>query len=199
MTGVAARPTLFLIAGPNGAGKSTFYDTVLGPRVAAPFVNADIIQRDEMRDPSLEASYNAARIAERRRRDLVEAGKSFVMESVFSHSSKFDLIRDARSAGFRVVVFHLNVASPDIAVARVKARKDEGGHDVPQDKIRARYHRNQSIIRQAALLADIAQVFDSSALNERPRVLLELAHGRAVNWADERPDWCNALYGDLLG
>jgi amino-acid N-acetyltransferase len=34
---------MFVIAGPNGAGKSTFYEAVLKPSVAAPFINADII------------------------------------------------------------------------------------------------------------------------------------------------------------
>lgn len=192
------RPTLFLIAGPNGAGKSTFYDTVLAARIAAPFVNADVIQRDEMRDPSMDASYKAAKIAEARRREYIKAKRSFVMETVFSHESKLELISDARGTGYRIVVFHLNVASSDIAVARVQARKAEGGHDVPEAKIRARYERNQALIREAALLADNAQVFDASALNEAPRVLLELANGQAITWADDPPDWFAVLYGELL-
>ncbi len=199
MPGPAPRPTLFLIAGPNGAGKSTFHDTVLAPRVAAPFINADILQRDELRDPSPTASYRAAKIAERRRRECMSERRSFVMETVFSHPSKLQLVRDARAEGYRVVVFHLNVASAEIAVARVRARTAEGGHDVPEDRIRARYERNQAIIREAVLLADNAQVFDSSALNERPRVVFELAHGRAIDWAEDRPEWCDGLYGDLIG
>jgi predicted ABC-type ATPase len=57
MTSPAPRPTLFLIAGPNGAGKSTFYHTVVKPRIQAPFINAGIIQRDELKDTSVEAAY----------------------------------------------------------------------------------------------------------------------------------------------
>lgn len=193
---VAAHPILFVIAGPNGAGKSTFYDTVLAGRIAAPFINADLIQRDELGDPSPEASYRAAEIAEKRRREFLAEGRSFVMETVFSHPSKLDLLGDARAAGFRIVLFHLNLASADLAVARVKARRAEGGHDVPEDKIRQRYERNQAIIRKAALQADRAQVFDSSALNERPRILLELANGQVVSRAGDVPDWFERLYGD---
>lgn len=191
------QPTLFLIAGPNGAGKSTFYDTVLAPRVAAPFINADIIQRDELRDRSPEASYEAARIAEARRRDLLSSGRSFVMETVFSHPSKLALLEDARRAGYRLVVFHLNLDSAELAVARVKARNAEGGHDVPEDKVRERYARNQALIRKAALLADRALVYDSSALNAAPRVLLELVSGQRARCADEKPAWFKTLYGDL--
>lgn len=194
---VAGRPTLFLIAGPNGAGKSTFYDTVLAQRIAAPFINADIIQRDELREPSPEASYRAAKIAEKRRREHMDAGQSFVMETVFSHPSKLELLSDAREAGFRVIVFHLALASADLAVARVEARIDEGGHPVPEEKIRGRYDRNGPLIRAAAILADRAMVFDASALNERPEVLLELAHGQVVRKVDQVPDWFDGLYGDL--
>jgi predicted ABC-type ATPase len=194
---VASRPTLFLIAGPNGAGKSTFYETVLAPRIAAPFINADIIQRDELRDRSPEASYQAAKIAEQRRREYIAAGQSFVMETVFSHPSKLELLSDARKAGFRMIVFHLALASADLAVARVKARIDEGGHPVPEEKIRGRYDRNGPLIREAAILADRAMVLDASALNERPEVLLELAHGQVVRKVDQVTDWLDGLYGDL--
>lgn len=195
---VAGRPTLFLIAGPNGAGKSTFYDTVLAPRIAAPFINADIIQRDELGDPSPEASYRAAEIAEQRRRDHMASGQSFVMETVFSHPSKLELLQDARDAGYRIIVFHLVLASADLAVARVAARSDEGGHPVPEEKIRQRFERNAPLIRQAALLADRAMVFDASALNERPVVLLELAQGQVARRAGEVPEWFEGMYGDLV-
>ena len=191
---VAGRPTLFLIAGPNGAGKSTFYETVLAERIAAPFINADIIQRDELGDPSPEASYRAAEIAGDRRRQHIAAGQSFVMETVFSHPSKIELLQDARDAGFRIIVFHLALASADLAVARVAARIDEGGHPVPEDKIRERFKRNRPLIRQAALLADRAMIFDASALNERPEVLLELAHGQVVRRAGRVPEWFGGLY-----
>lgn len=194
---VASRPTLFLIAGPNGAGKSTFYDTVLAGRIAAPFINADIIQRDELRDSAPKAAYEAARIAEERRRSYIEEGRSFVMETVFSHPSKLDLLHDARKAGYRLTVFHLNLASADLAVARVRARVTEGGHEVPEQKVRDRFDRNQHLIRQAVLMADRALVFDSSALNTRPAVILEVANGQIVDCSDEQPGWFQTLYGDL--
>lgn len=194
----AGRPTLFLIAGPNGAGKTTFYETVLAARLAAPFINADIIQRDEMIDPSVEAAYQAAAIAEARRREFMAEGRSFVMETVFSHPSKLGLLRDARDAGYRMIVFHLGLASANLAVARVKERVKQGGHKVPEQKIRDRFARNQQLIRQAVLMADRALVFDSSALNTRPTVLLETANGQVVDCSEERPDWLEALYGDLV-
>lgn len=198
MTSSQSRPTLFLIVGPNGAGKTTFYETVLKNRVAAPFINADMIQRDELKDPSMRASYAASQLATERREALIRKRESFVTETVFSHPSKLDLLERARQGGYRVVVFHLDIASEDLAVARVKERVSGGGHPVPDDKIRQRYVRNKALIRQAVLLADVAVVYDASALNEAPRHLARFVQGRMEQVEENRPDWFQTLYGDLV-
>lgn len=197
MTEAAARPTLFLIAGPNGAGKTVFYETVLKGRVDAPFINADEIQRDELRDKTMEAAYKAAEIASARRAQYLEARMSFITETVFSHPSKLAMLKAAQEAGYRTVVFHLNVASADLAVARVAERVEEGGHPVPEEKIRARYYRNQKLIRAAALMADFASIYDASRLNHAPRLILKLRSGRLERQASDSSAWCEALYGDL--
>ena len=197
MTSPAPRPTLFLIAGPNGAGKSTFYDTVLKPRVQAPFINGDIIQRDELKDPSVEAAYEAAKIASAQRDDCLRSGRSFVTETVFSHPSKLELLGAARGAGFRSVSFHLHLASADLAVARVAARVEEGGHPVPENKIRERYVRNQQLIHDAVLMADKAAVYDASRLNQAPRLLARSSHGQADWTAQDLPEWFERLYAEL--
>ncbi|MDJ0920400.1 MAG: zeta toxin family protein [Henriciella sp.] len=191
-------PLLFVIAGPNGAGKTTFYETVLKPRIQAPFINADLIQRDELAEPSMKASYEAARLAETRRQDLIAAQKSFVTETVFSHPSKLDLLTTARASGYRLVVFHLNVRHPDLSVARVEERVKEGGHPVPEDKIRGRYERNQSLIRTAIMMADRGGVYDSSALNAPPVELLRFTAGVIMRAEPDLPDWCEALYAASL-
>ena len=198
MRNVRARPTLFLIAGPNGAGKTTFYDTVLRFRVAATFINADQIQRDELSDASPEAAYEAAAMATDRRTKKLAAGESFITETVFSHASKLVLLRDARSLGYRLIVFHLGLATADLAVARVQERVKEGGHTVPEHKIRARFARNQPLIREAVMMADYSGVYDASRLNQPPGLLLNLRAGSLEFCADDLPAWCRALYGEAL-
>lgn len=150
------RPSLVLLAGPNGAGKSTPYQTRVAPRFAGPFVNANLIQRYELKDASMEASYGAAGIAADRRASLLDAGKSFATVTVFSHPSKLDIITDAQARGDMIIVMHVGVDDPDLFVARVQARTEEGGHGVPEEKIRDRDQRGQALIRQAVLRADRA-------------------------------------------
>ena len=56
-----------MLAGPNGSGKSTLYETRIAPKFAVPFINADLIQRDELKDGDVNAAYEAAQIATERR------------------------------------------------------------------------------------------------------------------------------------
>ncbi len=192
------RPSLVLLAGPNGAGKSTLYQTRVAPSFAGSFINADLIQRDELRDPSMEASYEAARIADRRREEMLLAGTSFATETVFSHPSKLGIIESARSHGYLVVVLHVGVDSPDLSVERVRGRAEEGGHDVPEEKIRTRYGRSQPLIRKAVLSADSGMVFDNSRLNTPPRQMLVFARGRLVQVAPTLPRWILGIYAPDL-
>lgn len=192
------RPSLVLLAGPNGAGKSTLYQTRVAPSFAGPFVNADLIQRDELKDASMEASYRAAEIAAERRASLLDARKSFVTETVFSHPSKLDIITDARTRGYIIVVMHVGVDGPDLSVARVRGRTEEGGHSVPEEKIRARYDRGQPLIRQAVLRADRGMVFDNSKLNQPPHLVLLFASGRLAQAEAVLPDWVVNGYADDL-
>lgn len=192
------RPSLVLLAGPNGAGKSTLYQTRVAPGFAGPFINADIIQRDELKDASMEAAYEAAKIASQRRAEMFDAGKSFATETVFSHPSKLEIIKSAQARGYIVIVMHVGVNGPDLSVARVNASTLEGGHDVPEDKIRTRYDRGQPLIRQAVLLADRGLVYDNSKLNEPPRQVLVFGSGRLLHAAPYLPEWVLSIYSSDL-
>lgn len=191
--------TMIVLAGPNGAGKSTLYATRVAPSFSGPFINADLIQRDELADPSPEASYEAARIASSRRAECLEQGRDFVTETVFSHPSKLELIYEARTNGFTVIVMHVGVDTPELSVARVGARVEEGGHIVPEEKIRARYSRSAPFIREAVLRADRGMVFDNSSLNQPPRHCLTFANRRLIFALPHMPVWIRSIYGaDLL-
>lgn len=193
-------PTMFVLAGPNGAGKTTFYRRRLQRIVDAEFVNADelaIKVYGHVARTQAESS-EGQRLAEQRRRELMAARRSLVVETTFSHPSKLELLEDARAAGFRIFLYHLNVEDADMAVRRVTARVAHGGHPAPEDRIRARYERNQPLIRLAVLSADRGYVFDSSAFGRRPQHLITFADGEAVTVASNLPDWAISLYGGDL-
>lgn len=197
----AARPpVLHILAGPNGAGKSSLYEAEISHLAAAEFVNADRLAFKALGHHALSQSEAelGQRLAEERRAQLLAARQDLVTESTFSHPSKLELIRDAKAAGYRLAVYHVNVDSADLAVSRVRGRQAHGGHPVAEDRIRGRYERNPALIRQAVHLADWAFVFDNSAVGARPRRIIAFANGRVLRVAPPLPAWAQALYGPDL-
>src|SRR5246127_1753224 len=132
---------LDLVVGPNGAGKSTFIAFTLAPVLPASVVaNADEIARQRWPEDPASHAYDAARVAAETRARLIELGRSFIAETVFSHPSKLDLIRAAHGGDFTVVV-HALLVPEDLAVERGRHRVRAGGHDVPEAKSRERHRR----------------------------------------------------------
>ncbi|MHB8532978.1 MAG: zeta toxin family protein, partial [Solirubrobacteraceae bacterium] len=125
------------------------------------YVNADEIARARWPgDPDAHA-YEAARVAAETRARLIADERSFIAESVFSHPSKLEEVRAALAAGYQVVVQAMLVPE-ELAVKRVAYRVREGGHTVPEHKIRERYGRLWRLVAQAISLVDRAVVYDNS-------------------------------------
>ena len=193
-----AQPVFYLLAGPNGAGKSTLYKAVLAeglvPR-AAPFVNADLHETAALlhiADPA-ERSQQARHWADTERARCLSVGASFVSETVFSHTSKLDLIAAAQRAGFAVVLLVVCVNDPNMLLGRVAQRVEEGGHPVPPERILSRYPRTVRHLSMAVRRADLALLYDTSApLGEAvqpPRMVARLRRGEVVWQAETPPPW----------
>src|SRR5580698_3278338 len=167
---------LDLVVGPNGAGKSTFVRLTLAPVLPrSSFVNADLIAQQRWPDEAEAHSYEAARIAAATREALIARREPFIAETVFSHPSKLELLRQSAAAGYYTAV-HVMLVPEVLAVARVSARVIAGGHDVPEEKIRQRYRRLWPLVADAIVLADTATVYDNSH-RKGPMVVAEFSHG----------------------
>ncbi|MCA2244351.1 AAA family ATPase [Mycobacterium sp. WUMAC-067] len=175
---------LDLVVGPNGAGKSTFIAFTLAPLLpGSPVVNADEIARQRWPGEAAGRAYEAAQVAADTRAKLIDLGRSFIAETVFSHPSKLDLIHTAHRADFTVVL-HAMLIPEDLAVERVRHRVRAGGHDVPETKVRERHRRLWTPVAQALALSDVATVYDNSRLRG-PRIVARLSGGMTIG----RPDW----------
>src|SRR4051812_23248742 len=133
-------PVLHVLAGPNGSGKSTLWTYVLDPVMHLEFVNADLIAMQHWPKETERHAYDAATMAAARRQELIDAQRSYATETVFSHESKVELVKTAVVAGY-LVTLHLIVVPEGLAVDRVNNRVENGGHAVPEDKVRERYRR----------------------------------------------------------
>ena len=119
-----AQPVFYLLAGPNGAGKSTLFHAAVAEGLIpaeAEFVNADIFEAAHLQhlgNPQMR-SEQAREWADARRAALLQAGQSFVSETVFSHESKLALIEHAQHCGFAVVLLAVCLDDPKRLLDRV--------------------------------------------------------------------------------
>lgn len=186
---------LDLVVGPNGAGKSTFVELTLAPLLPRHvFVNADEIAKLRWPDDPAAHAYEAARVAADTRARLIDLGRSFIAETVFSHPSKLELIDAARRAGYTVAL-HVLMVPEDLSVERVARRVQHGGHSVPEAKIRERHRRLWDLVRTAAGMADVATVYDGSH-REGPRIVAQLTAGVVIG-APRWPAWTPAPLAGL--
>jgi predicted ABC-type ATPase len=162
------RPVLIVIAGPNGSGKTSL--TRFLERQGYDF--GDYINPDDIAK-GLTGTYEdrvrcAQVLADERRKDAIAAGRSFSFETVFSHPSKLDDLQAARIAGFDVMLFFIGVDSPDINLERVRTRVALGGHNVPEDRIAARYARTMGLLIEMVRRVDRAVIYDNTVQSSDP-------------------------------
>jgi predicted ABC-type ATPase len=183
------RPVIVAIAGPNGAGKTTFYHAHL-QRAGLRFVNADVLGRELSLEP-----YAAASLADALRRQLAEQRESFAFETVFSDpvGDKLAFLTAAAEAGYNVVLCFIGLTGPDLSEERVAMRVSQGGHDVPADKLIARFPRTLSNLRRAIHALPHVCVFDNSDLRTPFRNVAAFESGHQVAAHLPTPAWLAPL------
>jgi predicted ABC-type ATPase len=170
------RPVIVAIAGPNGAGKTTFFHAHLR-EAGLRYVNADEI--------GLEldlAGYDAAKVADAVRRELVRQHQSFIFETVFSDpvGEKLAFLVDAVAKGYNVVLCFIGVSGPETCEERVAMRVSQGGHDVSSDKLVGRFPRVMANLQAAIRSLPTVLIFDHENLAVPFRKVAEFRNSQAV-------------------
>lgn len=179
------RPVIVALAGANGAGKSTFYHAHL-KAAGLRFVNADVLSRELKIGP-----YEAAKVADSLRRELVKQRESFVFETVLSDPAgdKLAFLKDAATAGYTVILCFIGISGPEVSKQRVAMRVSQGGHDVPTDKLETRYPRISANLRNALREVPHIWIFDNDDLRHPYRLVAIYEAGKPVRLNKPIPRW----------
>jgi len=184
---------MILLAGPNGAGKTSLYETRLAQWFPGlPFINADRIAAVRWPGEQQDHAYAAARIATELRTLLIEEGRSFITETVFSHPSKLELIEQALERDYEVWLLVVYVDT-EVAVERVRYRMDGGGHSVPEERIRARHQRLLRHLANALPLVQRAILFDNNPPGRGHRAVARIEGDRIIPAMNPLPAWAQLL------
>ena len=165
LTPSVSRGTITVLAGVNGAGKSS----VAGAYIRAAggdYFNPDEFTRSLLRqNPGLDPA-EANSLAWTRGKEClahaIVAGTDFVFETTLGAQTIPQLLARAAKDGMAVKIYFVGLASVEHHLRRVAARVADGGHDIPEAKIRERWENSRlNLVRLLPHLAEL-MVWDNS-------------------------------------
>jgi predicted ABC-type ATPase len=203
---MATTRSISVLAGTNGAGKSSVAGAAIRARGGEYFNPDEAARRILEAHPGLgveEANSRAWLLGKRLLEDAIARRGEFAFETTLGGNTIPELLRRAHNTGLDVRVWYVGLESPELHIARVKARVARGGHDIPEVKIRERYQRSrENLIRLLPILAEL-WIFDNSEEGvpaqsgiADPRLILHVVDGLIVEAAEESqvPTWAKPIF-----
>ncbi len=192
---------MWIVGGPNGAGKTTIANRILANLGHAdlPKLNADE-RTAELRKAKPDAPLSALNLQAANEIDAtvdahIEAGKSFVVETVLSSEKYRERVERAKARGFKVGLLYVSLWPPELSPQRIKDRVAKGGHDVETARAIARHERSHSQLSWFSAQADRLIVLDNSQPAGSPPTLIATKsdekarlqiHARGINPAVDK-------------
>ena len=198
-------PRIYVLAGTNGAGKSSIAGAMLLRRRVEYFNPDEAARRILVANPGAgQTQANGAAWLEGRRllERAVDERLDLAFETTLGGRTITALLERAAAQGIEVRVWYVGLSSPELHVARVRARVEKGGHDIPEPRIRERYDASRlNLIRLLPRLHEL-WVYDNSVeadpdagVAPAPRLVLHLRRGAIVGPRDLSltPEWAKAI------
>ena len=201
----ARRQSLYVLAGVNGAGRSSIGGAAFR-RNGTDYFNPDEATRRivtanpgvDLADANSAAWSQGKRLLER----AIDEGLDFAFETTLGGTTITTLLEAAFAAGADIRVWYVGLTSPELHLARVRARVAAGGHDIPEAKIRERFvHSRLNLIRLLPKLTELT-VYDNSEEGDpargavpRPRLVLHVAGGAVLKTCvmGDVPAWAKPI------
>jgi len=138
-------------------------------------------------DSSSINSYLASSLVEAMRFELLDRKISLTFETVMSHPSKVEFLKEAKKKGYRTYLYYIATEDPEINISRVENRVIKGGHSVPKNKIKSRYLRSLDLLYDAIKASDRAYLFDNSSDGKIEVWVAEINDGTVLTLKTKTP------------
>lgn len=199
---------IYVLAGTNGAGKSSIVGAMFLEKGVEYFNPDEATRRILAANPAISvAEANSAAWHEGRRllEHAISEKLDYAFETTLGGTTIAALLQKALSEGVEVRIWYVGLLSPELHIARVRARVKLGGHDIPEDRIRERY--NQSRLNLIQLLPNLTEllVYDNSdeadlsaGTAPKPRLILHVNKGKIVETCELSgvPEWAKPILAE---
>ena len=184
------QPRMIIVAGPPGSGKSSAFSL---SKFGVDSFNADD-RAAELND----GSYQQISLATRQRvnkefEDFVishiKDKRSFAIETTLRTDVTLIQAELAKQAGFQTIMIYVCAGDFENCVKRVIARGLAGGHTAPVDVLRNIFTASLRNLRRAIHEIDYIRVYDNSAYDQRPKLVLKVVSGSIKHISKTVPSW----------
>jgi predicted ABC-type ATPase len=194
-----------VLAGTNGAGKSSIAGAMLLEQGVTYFNPDEAAAQIRKANPHLSLTETQS-IAWREGLRLLQRATSerldYAFETTLGGKTITKLLERAIASGIEVRVWYVGLDTPERHIARVRARVERGGHDIPENRIRERFAR--SILNLMRLMPKLTEVrvYDNSleadphtGATPEPRLIVHLDHGRIAGGCElaATPEWAKPV------
>jgi len=162
---------IYIITGPNGSGKTTFAKTFL-PEYAKceRFINADLIAAGLSPFSPQQAAIKSGKLVLEQIKEYLKNGIDFGFETTMSGLAYLKYFKMFKEKGYEINIFFLWIPDPKLAIARIKDRVAQGGHDISVIDIKRRFNRSiENFFKHYQLLADIWILFNNAG--PKPKII----------------------------
>jgi predicted ABC-type ATPase len=201
----AASACIYVLAGTNGAGKSSVGGAAIRERGADYFNPDEATRRIRLANPRIsEREANSAAWQEGKRllEEAIAQRSTLAIETTLGGETVTGLLLRALAEGIEARIWYVGLATPELHIARVRARVARGGHDIPETTIRQRFeHSRINLIRLLPQLTEL-RLFDNSmdadpatGAAPTPLLVLHIVEGKIVAMCDlaDVPAWAKPI------
>lgn len=156
---------VYIIAGPNGAGKTTFAKKFLPDYAKCQnFINADLIAQGLSPFSPRLVAIKAGKLVLEQIHELANKNADFAFETTLAGKSYVTFLNKLKERDYSIYLFFLWIPNVNIALARIKERVEDGGHDVTQQDVKRRFHRGlYNFFKLYRPILDSWMLFDNSS------------------------------------
>ena len=202
-------PTLYVLAGVNGSGKSSIGGAAFQQQ-GVDYYNPDTAARKLLKlHPNMVqaiANGHAWTLGKEMLENAIARKQTYAMETTLGGNTITRLLIEAAQSGLKVKIWYAGLESVELNLARVKARVDHGGHDIPEADIRKRWDRCRRNLLKLLPSLDSLRLYDNSAEADpkkgtppRPELLLHVEARKIVGIASRKaPEWAKPIIAGAL-